>query len=53
MGKFEIEKRQAVENEDYDKAKLKKEQMDKYRQLMYEQLEVENIVDLSLVRPYF
>lgn len=48
LGKFEIEKRQAVENEDYDKAKLKKEQMDKYRQLMYEQLEVENIVDLSL-----
>ena len=40
LGKYEVEKRQAVENEDYDKAKLKKVQMEEYRLQMYRELGV-------------
>ena len=40
-----MEKRQAVENEDYDKAKLKKVQMDEYRIQMYQQLEISDLVE--------
>lgn len=53
MGKFEIEKRQAVENEDYDRAKQKKSQMDEYRMQMYKQLEIEDLIEVSLVRLNF
>lgn len=48
LGKFEIEKRQAVENEDYDRAKQKKSQMDEYRMQMYKQLEIEDLIEVSL-----
>lgn len=49
LGKYEVEKRQAVENEDYDKAKLKKVQMDEYRQQVYEHLQIGDLVDISKV----
>ena len=44
LGKFEVEKRQAVENEDYDKAKLKKVQMEEYRLQMYKQLDIHELL---------
>ena len=47
LGKYEVEKRQAVENEDYDKAKLKKVQMDEYRLQVYKQLEVFDLMEVS------
>lgn len=46
LGKFEVEKRQAVEGEDYDKAKLKKVQMDDYRLQMYKQLEIFDLLQV-------
>lgn len=45
LGKFEVEKRQAVENEDYDKAKLKKVQMDEYRLQIYRDLNVKDLLE--------
>ena len=45
LGKYEVEKRQAVENEDYDKAKLKKVQMDEYRLQVYQELEIHNLLE--------
>ncbi|XP_067946532.1 centrosomal protein of 104 kDa-like [Watersipora subatra] len=45
LGKYEVEKRQAVENEDYDKAKLKKVQMEEYRLQMYRELNIAGILE--------
>ena len=42
-----MEKRQAVEAEDYEKAKLKKTQMEEYRLQMYKQLELEDLFELA------
>ena len=42
-----MEKRQAVENEDYDKAKLKKVQMDEYRLQIYKDLNVQDLLEAS------
>ena len=39
-----------MENEDYDKAKLKKVQMDEYRLQIYKQLEIHDLLELSGVR---
>lgn len=50
LGKFEVEKRQAVENEDYDKAKLKKAQMDEYRLQVYKRLELQDLLGATTVR---
>ncbi|XP_078338788.1 centrosomal protein of 104 kDa-like isoform X2 [Crassostrea virginica] len=47
LGKFEVEKRQAVENEDYDKAKLKKVQMDEYRLQVYKDLNLPDLLETS------
>lgn len=47
LGKYEVEKRQAVENEDYDKAKLKKVQMDEYRLQIYKDLNVQDLLETS------
>lgn len=52
MARYEVEKRCAIEKEDYDLAKKKKQQMDEYRRSVYQQLEVHNLLDLSLVSPY-
>ena len=37
--RYELDKRRAVENEDYDLAKSKKAQMDDYRLKVYQQLQ--------------
>ena len=47
LGKYEVEKRQAVENEDYDKAKLKKIQMDEYRLQVYQELEIQDLLETT------
>lgn len=47
MGKYEVEKRQAVENEDYDKAKLKKVQMDEYRLQVYKDLNLSDLLETT------
>ena len=52
LGKYEVEKRQAVENEDYDKAKLKKVQMDEYRLQIYKDLNVQDLLETSGVGVY-
>ena len=48
LGKFEVEKRQAIESEDYDKAKLKKQQMEEYRDQMYRRLELSDLIEETL-----
>eukprot|EP00062_Callorhinchus_milii_P012732 gi/632960076/ref/XP_007895989.1/ PREDICTED: centrosomal protein of 104 kDa isoform X2 [Callorhinchus milii] len=50
LGRYEVEKRCAVEKEDYDLAKQKKQQMVEYRQKVYQQLELHNLLDLGMIR---
>lgn len=47
LGKYEIEKQQAVEAEDYDKARLKKQQMDEYRIQHYERLRLPELLEME------
>lgn len=47
LGKYEVEKRQAVENEDYDKAKLKKVQMEEYRLQIYHDLNLGDLLETT------
>lgn len=49
LGRYEVEKRCAVEREDYDLAKHKKRQMEQYRGRVYAQLELHSLVDAELV----
>nr|XP_014347345.1 PREDICTED: centrosomal protein of 104 kDa [Latimeria chalumnae] len=49
LGRYEVEKRCAVEKEDYDLAKQKKQQMDDYRLKVYQQLELHNLLQLGLI----
>ena len=44
---MEVEKRQAVENEDYDKAKVKKLQMDEYRLQIYKDINVHDLLETA------
>ena len=50
LGKYELEKKYAIALEDYDKAKAKKAQAQKYRQQVYESLEVEDLLEVNGVR---
>lgn len=47
LGRYEVEKRCAVEKEDYDLAKHKKRQMEQYRTWAFERLR--SLVDAELV----
>lgn len=47
LGKFELEKRQAISMEHFGKAKLKKAQMDDYREQVYNFLEVPVLLELN------
>ncbi|XP_071482021.1 centrosomal protein of 104 kDa-like [Diadema antillarum] len=53
LGRYEVEKRRAIETEDYDLAKVKKIQMDEYRLQIYKQLELYDLLQMtkSLVWP--
>ncbi|XP_030641100.1 centrosomal protein of 104 kDa [Chanos chanos] len=50
LGRYDVEKHSAIEREDYDTAKLKKEQMETYRRRVYEQLEVHNLLDVDQIQ---
>ncbi|XP_049940431.1 centrosomal protein of 104 kDa [Schistocerca serialis cubense] len=47
LSKLELEKRHAISCEDYDRAKLKKSQLDQYRHTVYRFLEVDDLLELS------
>ncbi|XP_067096153.1 centrosomal protein of 104 kDa [Osmerus mordax] len=49
LGRYDVEKRCAIEKEDYDTAKRKKEQMEEYRTTVYQQLEVHNLLDMNTI----
>uniref|UniRef100_A0A452ITR0 Centrosomal protein of 104 kDa n=1 Tax=Gopherus agassizii TaxID=38772 RepID=A0A452ITR0_9SAUR len=49
LGRYEVEKRCAVEKEDYDLAKQKKQQMEEYRLKVYQQLELHSLLDPELM----
>lgn len=49
LARYDVEKRCAIEKEDYDMARKKKEQMEKYRKSVYQQLEVHNLLDMAMV----
>ncbi|XP_060115252.1 centrosomal protein of 104 kDa isoform X2 [Heteronotia binoei] len=55
LGRYEVEKRCAVEREDYDLAKHTKLQMEAYRLKVYQQLDLHNLLDrdLTIRRPDF
>ncbi|XP_017266868.1 centrosomal protein of 104 kDa isoform X2 [Kryptolebias marmoratus] len=49
LARYDVEKRCAIEKEDYDLAKKKKELMDEYRRTVYQQLEVHNLLDVATI----
>jgi hypothetical protein len=50
LSKYELEKRHAIHLEDYERAKVKKAQMDEYRRTVYQFLEVDDLLEISGVR---
>lgn len=50
LSKLELEKRQAISCEDYDRAKQKKAQLDQYRNTVYRFLEVDDLLEVNGVR---
>lgn len=51
LARYDLEKRQAIEDEDYEKAKQKKVQMYEYRTETYRQLRNQNLIDYIEVGP--
>ncbi|KAI4824228.1 hypothetical protein KUCAC02_012754 [Chaenocephalus aceratus] len=49
LARYDVEKRCAIEKEDYDLAKKKKEMMEEYRTSVYQQLEVHHLLDMSII----
>lgn len=49
LGRYEVEKRRAAEEEDYDLAKEKQQQMAQFRSRVYEQLQLHSLLDAELV----
>lgn len=45
LAKYELEKKHAIEMEDYDRARYKKNQMDEYRGYVYQQINVEQLLE--------
>ncbi|CAF2436445.1 unnamed protein product [Rotaria sp. Silwood2] len=48
LARYEVEKRQAIENEDYETAQSKKDKMELYRAETYKQLQVLNLLDVVI-----
>ncbi|UJR26748.1 hypothetical protein I4U23_008063 [Adineta vaga] len=48
LARYDVEKRQAIENEDYDVAQTKKDKMELYRAETYKQLQVLNLLDVVI-----
>jgi len=53
LARYDIEKRQAIEDEDYEKAKIKKQQMQEYRNETYKQLNQNNLLEYIDVIVFF
>jgi hypothetical protein len=56
LARYDIEKKQALEEEDYERAKLKKYQIQEYRTETYKQLQANNLlgyVEVRLYMPFF
>ena len=53
LARYDIEKRQAIEDEDYEKAKIKKQQMQEYRADTYNQLQQNNLLEFLDVINFF
>ena len=53
LARYDIEKRQAIDEEDYEKAKLKKVQMQEYRSETYRQLQFNNLLEFVDVSQFF
>ncbi|XP_030589326.1 centrosomal protein of 104 kDa isoform X2 [Archocentrus centrarchus] len=49
LARYDVEKRCAIEKEDYDLARQKKELMEEYRKSVYQQLEVHNLLDMTMI----
>ncbi|XP_043973162.1 centrosomal protein of 104 kDa isoform X1 [Gambusia affinis] len=49
LARYDVEKKCAIEKENYDLAKTKKELMDEYRKSVYQQLEVHNLLDMTMM----
>uniref|UniRef100_A0A4W4DPV0 Centrosomal protein of 104 kDa n=1 Tax=Electrophorus electricus TaxID=8005 RepID=A0A4W4DPV0_ELEEL len=47
LARYDVEKHSAIEREDYDTAKQKKEQMESYRLRVYQQLELHDLLDMG------
>lgn len=45
LGRYALAKRQAVQQEDFITAKLRKEQIELYRKLVFEQLQVQKLLE--------
>ncbi|XP_062855158.1 centrosomal protein of 104 kDa isoform X2 [Trichomycterus rosablanca] len=50
LGRYDVEKHSAIEREDYDTAKQKKEQMESYRLRVYQQLELHDLLDMHQIQ---
>ncbi|XP_017322902.1 centrosomal protein of 104 kDa isoform X1 [Ictalurus punctatus] len=50
LGRYDVEKHSAIEREDYDTAKQKKEQMEAYRLRVYQQLELHDLLDMGQIQ---
>lgn len=53
LGKNELEKRHAIEMEDYERARHKKQQMEQFRSEVYKQLRIEELLESEGVRYLF
>lgn len=45
LGRYALAKRQAVQQEDFMTAKLRKEQIEIYRKIVFEQLQVDKLIE--------
>lgn len=45
LGKYDLEKRHAIELEDYERARYKKNQMDEYRISIYQSVNVDQLLE--------
>ena len=50
LGKYHIEKRMAIEDESYDKAKLKKDHAEEYKEAVMNALRVDQLLESDGVR---
>lgn len=47
LGKYELEKRHAIEKEDYERARQKKMQMDEFRNKVYQAVGVDQLLEIN------